>query len=68
MRIRVVTLDLEQDHKRWDQRFPLIVKGMETLKPDLIAINEVSISLQTAKLLQKSVSLKAQIINCEAKP
>ena len=28
-RFRVVTLNLEQDHKRWDERSRLVVEGMK---------------------------------------
>ena len=49
MRFRVVTLNLEQDHKRWDDRSRLVVEGMKTLQPDIIALNEVSIVRQTAR-------------------
>jgi endonuclease/exonuclease/phosphatase family metal-dependent hydrolase len=55
MRFRVVTLNLEQDHKRWDERYPLIVDGMKALQPDIIALNEVSIPRQTARELQKNI-------------
>jgi len=55
MRFRVVTLNLEQDHKRWDARCPLVVEGMKTLDPDIIALNEVSIARQTARELQKNI-------------
>jgi len=55
MRFRVVTLNLEQDHKRWDKRRPLIVEGMKALEPDIIALNEVSIPLQTARQLQRDI-------------
>ena len=55
MRFRVVTLNLEQDHKRWDQRRPLIVSGMKALQPDIIAFNEVCIPRQTARQLQKEI-------------
>jgi len=53
MRFRVVTLNLEQDHKRWDQRRPLVVEGMKALDPEIIALNEVSIARQSARDLQK---------------
>jgi len=33
MRFRVVTLNLEQDHKRWDERRALVVEGMKVLQP-----------------------------------
>ena len=55
MRFRVVTLNLEQDHKRWDERCPLVVDGMKALQPDIIALNEVSIPRQTARELQKNI-------------
>jgi len=55
MRFRVVTLNLEQDHKRWDERRSLVVEGMKALEPDLIALNEVSVPLQTARELQREI-------------
>jgi endonuclease/exonuclease/phosphatase family metal-dependent hydrolase len=55
MRFRVVTLNLEQDHKRWDERSPLVVEGMKALQPDIIALNEVSVARQTARELQREL-------------
>ena len=55
MRFRVVTLNLEQDHKRWDERSALVAEGMKVLQPDIIALNEVSIARQTARELQRSI-------------
>src|SRR6266403_4574796 len=52
MQFRVVTLNLEQDHKRWSDRHPLISAELATLPPDVIAFYEVSVPLQTAKLLR----------------
>jgi endonuclease/exonuclease/phosphatase family metal-dependent hydrolase len=52
MQFRVVTLNLEQDHKRWSDRHPLISAEIAALKPDVIAFNEVSVPLQTAKILR----------------
>jgi len=52
MQFRVATLNLEQDHKRWSDRQPLISGEIAALKPDVIAFNEVSVPLQTAKLLR----------------
>jgi hypothetical protein len=52
MQFRVVTLNLEQDHKRWSRRHPLISAEIADLKPDGIAFNEVSVPLQTAKFLR----------------
>ena len=53
MTFRAVTLNTEQDHKRWEMRRDLIVEQLGALKPDLIALNEVCIPLQTARWLQK---------------
>jgi hypothetical protein len=56
MKFRVATLNLEQDHKRWEARKPLITAEIAALKPDFIAFNEVSIPLQTAKSLQEAAA------------
>ncbi len=52
-RIRVVTLNMEQDHKRWEARRELIAEQLVALKPDVLALNEVCVPLQTARWLQK---------------
>ena len=52
MQFRVATLNLEQDHKRWSDRQPLIGAEIAALRPDVIAFNEVSVPLQTAKILR----------------
>jgi endonuclease/exonuclease/phosphatase family metal-dependent hydrolase len=49
MRLRVATLNLEQDHKRWDARRPLIAAEIGRLKPDVMALNEVCVPRQTAR-------------------
>jgi endonuclease/exonuclease/phosphatase family metal-dependent hydrolase len=56
MQFRVATLNLEQDHKRWEMRRPLIVAEIGRLKPDLMAFNEVSIPLQSARVLRGSAA------------
>src|SRR5258708_1675649 len=56
MKFRVATLNLEQDHKRWEARKPLISTEIAALKPDIIAFNEVSIPRQTAKSLQEAAA------------
>jgi endonuclease/exonuclease/phosphatase family metal-dependent hydrolase len=56
MRFRVVTLNLEQDHKRWPARQPLISAEIASLKPDIIAFNEVSVPLQSAKILRDAAT------------
>jgi endonuclease/exonuclease/phosphatase family metal-dependent hydrolase len=52
MQFRVATLNLEQDHKRWSDRQKLISAEVAALRPDIIALNEVSLPLQTAKILR----------------
>ncbi len=54
MPFRVATLNLEQDHKRWDARRELIVEQMGELKPDVFALNEVCLPRQTAHWLQRA--------------
>ena len=56
MRFRAVTLNLEQDHKRWAARRPLIVEEIARLRPDLVAFNEVSIPLQSARGLRATAA------------
>jgi len=48
MRFRVATLNLEQDHKRWDARRALVVEQLGAVKPDVLALNEVCMPLRTA--------------------
>ncbi len=55
MTIRVATLNMERDHKRWELRRDLILEQFGVIRPDLFAMNEVCIPLQTARWLQKAV-------------
>ena len=50
---RVATLNLAQDHKRWDACRELVVDQLAMLRPDVIAFNEVCIPLQTGPWLQR---------------
>jgi endonuclease/exonuclease/phosphatase family metal-dependent hydrolase len=56
MRFRVVTLNIEQDHKRWQARYRLIEEEIDRLKPDVIAFNEVSVALQSARGLRNAAA------------
>jgi endonuclease/exonuclease/phosphatase family metal-dependent hydrolase len=56
MRFRVATLNLEQDHKRWDARRPLIGAEIARLKPDVMAFNEICVPRQTARGLRASAA------------
>jgi endonuclease/exonuclease/phosphatase family metal-dependent hydrolase len=56
MRFRIATLNLEQDHKRFDARRPLIVAEIGRLKPDVMAFNEICVPRQTARGLRASAA------------
>src|SRR5438067_1751786 len=56
MQFRVVTLNLQQDHKRWAGRQSMISAETAALRPDVIAFNEVSVPLQTARTLRDSAT------------
>jgi endonuclease/exonuclease/phosphatase family metal-dependent hydrolase len=53
---RVATLNLEQDHQRWDGRRELVIDQLAPLQPDVMAFNEICIPLQTGRWLQSMVS------------
>ena len=55
MRFRVASLNLEQDHKRWDQRRPLIQTEIARLGSDILALNEVCVPKQTARTLWRGM-------------
>jgi len=51
MSFRIVTLNLEQNHKRWKKRGQLVAQELDRLKPDLVARNEVSIPATAGALV-----------------
>ncbi len=53
MILRVVTLNLEQDHKRWQARRELIAAALPSLNPDVWALNEIHILSQTGRWLKR---------------
>jgi len=55
MNIRIATLNMEQDHKRWNARRDLIIEQLAAIDPDLFAMNEVCIPLQTARWIQATM-------------
>ncbi len=56
MILRIATLNLEQDHKRWDERRELIAQQVAELNPDLWALNEIHIPKQTGRWLRKAAA------------
>jgi endonuclease/exonuclease/phosphatase family metal-dependent hydrolase len=55
MKLRVATLNMEQDHKRWDARRDLIVEQLGEIDPDLFAMNEVCLPKQSARWIQQAM-------------
>lgn len=56
MVLRIATLNLEQNHKRWETRRELIAQQFADLNPDIWALNEIHIPTQTARWLQKTTA------------
>ncbi len=56
MIFRVATLNLEQDHKRWDTRRDLVVAQFGKLRPDIWALNEIHMPTQTGRWLQRAAA------------
>jgi endonuclease/exonuclease/phosphatase family metal-dependent hydrolase len=55
MKFRVATLNLEQDHKRWESRRGLIAEELGRLRPDVLALNEVCLPRRTAHWLRDAI-------------
>jgi endonuclease/exonuclease/phosphatase family metal-dependent hydrolase len=55
MVLRIATLNLEQNHKRWEARSALIADQLRKLQPDLCALNEIHLPNQTGRWLQQAV-------------
>lgn len=56
MILRIATLNLEQNHKRWPARRDLIVQQWGELKPDMLALNEIYVPEQTGRWLQRAAA------------
>lgn len=55
MILRIATLNLEQNHKRWDARRALVAAELKELQPDLCAFNEIHVPSETGRWLQQAV-------------
>jgi endonuclease/exonuclease/phosphatase family metal-dependent hydrolase len=53
MTLRVAVLNLHQGFKRWQERRELIIGQLGTLRPDILALNEISVPLETGRWLWK---------------
>jgi hypothetical protein len=51
---RMATLNLEQNHKRSDARRELVIDQLAALQPDVVALNEICLFLQTGRWLQRA--------------
>src|SRR6185437_10043311 len=56
MVLRIATLNVEQNHKRWEARRELIAQQFADLNPDIWALNEIHIPTQSARWLQKTAA------------
>jgi endonuclease/exonuclease/phosphatase family metal-dependent hydrolase len=56
MTLRIATLNLEQNHKCWEQRRELIAAQLSELNPDIVALNEIHSPSQTGRWLQQAAS------------
>ena len=56
MILRIATLNLEQDHKRWEARRELIAVQLKDLHPDIFALNEIHIPSETGRWLQRAAT------------
>lgn len=56
MILRIATLNIEQNHKRWELRRELIVDQLGALSPDMLALNEIHIPEQTGRWLQRAAA------------
>ena len=54
--MRIVTLNLLRDLTRWDERKQMLLDEFERLQPDVIALQEVALPLNTAEWLAKRLS------------
>ena len=58
MSFRIATLNLEVNEKRWTERRELIIDQLVTLKPDVLALNEVWLPTDTGQWLQEIAEKK----------
>jgi endonuclease/exonuclease/phosphatase family metal-dependent hydrolase len=54
--LRIATLNLEQNQKRWEARRQLIAGQLRDLHPDFLALNEIHIPSQTGRWLQRAAA------------
>jgi endonuclease/exonuclease/phosphatase family metal-dependent hydrolase len=60
MKFCIATLNLEQDHKRWNERRELVVAQLKMLDPDFLALNEIHLPSQTGRWLQRAALANGQ--------
>ncbi|MGE5306601.1 MAG: endonuclease/exonuclease/phosphatase family protein [Alphaproteobacteria bacterium] len=56
MILRIATLNLEQNHKRWELRRELIAAQLGELKPNIMALNEICLLAQSGRWLQQTAA------------
>ena len=56
MTFRIAAFNLHQGFKRWEERRELIVEQFNVLCPDIMALNEISVPLQTGRWIWREVN------------
>jgi endonuclease/exonuclease/phosphatase family metal-dependent hydrolase len=64
MRFRVATLNLEQDHKRWDARRALVIEQLGAVRPDVLALNEICVPKRTAHWIRDAAKERFGLEYC----
>lgn len=54
--IKVITLNLRYTANRWQERFPMIIDLLHAEQPDFIGLQEVSLKVQQAHLIQGALN------------
>ena len=62
MKLRIATLNLEQNHKCWELRRGLIAAQLSELDPDLLTLNEIHPPSQTARRLQQTAAARYTLV------
>jgi endonuclease/exonuclease/phosphatase family metal-dependent hydrolase len=58
MSFRVATLNVERNEKRWTERRELIVQQLADVRPDILALNEIWLPVETGQWLQEQAQTR----------
>lgn len=54
--MKILTLNLRNNADRWNERFPLVVREIQTELPDIIAFQEVSLAIDQANMIKDALN------------